>query len=193
MISNGFAAPVVTSEAPDLAGARMERAATNGAAIAGENPAGVRVWVGGTTTGVDDWYDCLGHAWSEPNAPPRSGEASGKGGRRAGRRERQARETEGTQAAPKRGRAGRAGAGASASANASAAAGGQLACMRATQCGTDAAMQGACKRANRQVGRRKRHRSSDNGTTHHTDTVKGVEMATSSDAFGITSLKIPIE
>jgi hypothetical protein len=27
----------------------------------------------------------------------------------------------------------------------------------------------------------------DNGTTHHTDTVKGMDMATNSDAFGITS------
>jgi hypothetical protein len=41
-ISNGLASPVPTSEAPDLAGARMERAATDGAAVAGENPAGAR-------------------------------------------------------------------------------------------------------------------------------------------------------
>jgi hypothetical protein len=42
-ISNGLAAPVTTSEAPDLAGARMGRAAADRAAFAGENPAGARV------------------------------------------------------------------------------------------------------------------------------------------------------
>jgi hypothetical protein len=42
-ISNGLAAPMATSEAPDLAGARMGRAATDPAAIVGENPAGARV------------------------------------------------------------------------------------------------------------------------------------------------------
>jgi hypothetical protein len=41
-ISNGLAAPVATSEAPDVEGARMERAATDRAAVAGENPAGAR-------------------------------------------------------------------------------------------------------------------------------------------------------
>ncbi len=46
---------------------------------------------------------------------------------------------------------------------------------------------GASKRANRQVGGRERHRSSANDTTHHSDTVKGVDKATNSDAFGITS------
>jgi hypothetical protein len=60
-ISNGLAAPVATSEAPDLAGARMERAATDRAAVAGENPAGARVWVGGADGCADVWYHhCLG-------------------------------------------------------------------------------------------------------------------------------------
>ncbi len=73
----------------------------------------------------------------EPNAPPCSGEADGEGRRRAGRRGRHAgcpsqvdtpaAPTEGTQAAPNRGRAGRTGAGASASANARDIAGGWLA------------------------------------------------------------------
>jgi hypothetical protein len=96
------------------------------------------------------------------DAPPRSGETGGKGCRRAGRRGRHARgrpgmgsrqgmgsrpypaQTEGTQPAPKRGRAGRTGAGASASANAGVNAG--------------HTMRDACKRPNRQVGRRERDR-----------------------------------
>ncbi len=60
-ISNGLAAPVATSEAPDLSGARMERAATDRAAVAGGNPSGARVWEGGAEGGADDWYHhCLG-------------------------------------------------------------------------------------------------------------------------------------
>jgi hypothetical protein len=60
-ISNGLAAPAATSEAPDSAGARMGRAATDRAAVAGENPAGARVWVGGADGCADDWYHhCLG-------------------------------------------------------------------------------------------------------------------------------------
>ncbi len=60
-ISNGLAAHVATSGAPDLAGARMERAATDRAAVAGENPAGARVWEGGADGGADDCYHhCLG-------------------------------------------------------------------------------------------------------------------------------------
>ncbi len=60
-ISNGLAAPVATSEAPYLAGARMGRAATDRAAIAGENPAGARVWEGGVDGCADDYYHhCLG-------------------------------------------------------------------------------------------------------------------------------------
>jgi hypothetical protein len=50
-------------------------------------------------------------------------------------------------------------------------------------------MRDACKRANRRVGENGTCHV-DNGTTYHTDTVKGVDMATGSDAFGITSLYI---
>jgi hypothetical protein len=66
------------------------------------------------------------------------------------------------------------------------------ACMRATQCGTHAGhtMRGACKRANRQVGGRERDRSCGQG--HHAPHGhgQGMDMATGSDAFGITSLYI---
>jgi hypothetical protein len=87
-------------------------------------------------------------------------------------------QTEGTQPTPKRGRAGRASAGASASANAS-----EVACGR----GCMDTMRDACKRANRQVGGTERDRSCGEGHhagTHPTDTVKGMD---SSDAEGITT------
>jgi hypothetical protein len=54
-ISNGLAAPVATSEAPDLAGARMGRAATDRAAFVGENPAGARDWDGGADGAIIVW------------------------------------------------------------------------------------------------------------------------------------------
>ncbi len=76
-----------------------------------------------------------------------------------------------------------------ASANARKVAGGQLACMRATQCGTHAGhtMRDGCKRANRQVGGRERDRSW--GQRHHVPHGhgQGMDTATGSDAFGTTS------
>ncbi len=40
------------------------------------------------------------------------------------------------------------------------------------------------------TGRWEKTAPSDNGTTHQTDTVKSVDMATISDAFGITSSRV---
>ena len=60
-VSNGLAAPVATPKAPDLAGARMGRSATDRAAFAAENPAGARVWAGGADGCADVCYHhCLG-------------------------------------------------------------------------------------------------------------------------------------
>ncbi len=83
-ILNGLAAPVATSEAPDLAGARMERAATDLAAVAGENPAGARVWEGGADGGADDWYHhCLGEG-DRTRRPAQERQAGRAEGCRAG-------------------------------------------------------------------------------------------------------------
>jgi hypothetical protein len=82
-ISNGLAAPVATSEAPDMAGARMGRAATDRAAVAGENPAGARVWEGGADGCADDWYHhCLGEG-DGTRRPAQERQAGRAAGRRA--------------------------------------------------------------------------------------------------------------
>ncbi len=122
-ISNGLAAPVATSEAPDLAGARMGRGATARAAVAGENPAGARVWEGGADGCADDWYQVI--VWARETgraAPLRRDRLEGLKAvgqaRKARARTAGYGKSERTQPAPRRGRAGRSGAGASASANA---------------------------------------------------------------------------
>jgi hypothetical protein len=158
----------------------MERAATDRAAVAGENPAGARVWEGGADGGADD---CYHHCLRE-----------GDGTRRPAQ-ERQAERAAGGRAAG-RARARTAGYGKSAQTERTARAQARasrprgrrrkrerqrgLACGRKcgarTHCGTHAGhtMRGACKRANGQVGGRERHRSSGHGTSDHTDTVKGM-------------------
>ncbi len=75
---------MATSEAPDLAGARMGRAATDRAAVAGENPAGARVWAGGADGCADDWYHhCLGEG-DGTRRPAQERQAGRDAGCRAG-------------------------------------------------------------------------------------------------------------
>ncbi len=114
----------------------------------------------------------------EPNAPPRSGETGGKGCRPAGRRGRHARgrpvlwsaQTGGTQPAPKRGRAGRAGAGTSASANAGVHAGVNAGHTMLDACGPHNS--GRMQTCEQTTGGRDGTGHGRKGTTRHTDTVK---------------------
>ncbi len=84
---------MATSEPQNLAGARMGRAPTDGAAVAGENRAGARVWEGGADGGADDWYHhCLGEgdgtrrpAQERQAGRAAGGRASGEGTRADGR------------------------------------------------------------------------------------------------------------
>jgi hypothetical protein len=165
-ISNGLAAPVATSEAPDVAGARMERAATDRAAVAGENLSGARVWVGGADGLCGRLVPSL-FGRGRRDAPPRSGETGGKGCRLSGRRGRHARRRPGMESRRRRkGHRPRP----SARKRERQTAGVNAGHTSGTHAGPT--LLDACKRANRQVGGRNGTGQVDNGTPDHTDTVK---------------------
>jgi hypothetical protein len=159
----------------------MRRAATDHAAVAGENPSGALVWVGGADGCADVWYHhCLGKG-DGTRRPAQERQAGRAAGCRAG--------GEGTRAD---GRVWEVGANGTDTARARARASTPrrrwrerkrqrerdrwrpAACMWATQCGTHAGrtIRGACKRANRQVGGRDGTGHGGKGTTRNTDTVK---------------------
>jgi hypothetical protein len=150
-ISNGLAAPVATSEAPDLAGARMSRAAIDRAAVAGGwgREFGWAVQTAVRTSGIIIvWARETGRAAPLRRDMREGLQAVGQAGKTRARPAGSGKpaQTEGTQAAPKRGRAGRAGAGACASARERGR--WRLACgphnagrMRATQCRAHANVQ----------------------------------------------------
>ncbi len=159
-------------EAPDLAGAHSGMAATDGSAGAG--------WIAGFG-GVpatrrayrrEDDSRIAGGGEAKRAAPLREDRRDGlQAARPAGEARRvpdqdtPAAPTEGTRAAPKRGRADSTGAGASASANASDIAGGWLAC---------GPHNAGCMQTCEQTGGENGTGHVDNGTTHDTDTVKGM-------------------